>query len=68
MSTTTKTHKPAVRELSNDQAKKMFDRKAKHYLKMSGKAFIKKWDAGLFNGEADTPAVTRVAMLLPFGR
>jgi len=33
---------------------------------MSGKAFIKKWDAGLFNGEADTPAVTRVAMLLPW--
>ena len=64
----TRTKAVQVKKLSNDQAKKMFDRQAKQYLKMSGKAFIKKWDAGLFNGEADTPAVTRVAMLLPFGR
>jgi hypothetical protein len=35
---------------------------------MSGKEFIEKWDAGQFNGKADTPAVIRVAMLLPFGR
>jgi len=68
MSTTTKTHKTEVRELSKDQARRLFDRQAKHYLKMSGKKFIEKWDAGQFNGQADTPAVTRVAMLLPFGR
>lgn len=68
MSTTTKTHKTAVRELSKDQARRMFDRQAKHYLNMSGKKFIEKWEAGLFNGKADTPEVIRVAMLLPFGR
>ena len=65
---TTKTNKTTVRELSKDQARRMFNRLAKHYLKMSGSEFIKKWDAGLFNGQADTPAVIRVAMLLPFGR
>jgi len=57
-----------VKKLTTDQAKKMFHRQAKHYLKISGKEFIQKWDAGQFNGETYTPAVTRVAMLLPFGR
>src|SRR5262249_23216892 len=66
--TMTRTKAVQVKKLSNDQAKKMFDRQAKHYLKMSGKEVIQKWDAGQFNGKADTPAVTRVAMLLPFGR
>ncbi len=46
----------------------MFDRQAKRYLKMSGPQFIEKWDAGKFNGKTDTPAVIRLAMLLPFGR
>ena len=69
MSTATlKNKKSKVRELSKDQARRMFDRQAQHYLKMSGTEFIKKWDAGQFNGKADTPAVIRVAMLLPFGR
>lgn len=56
------------RKLTSDQAKKLFDRQAKLHLKMSGPEFIKRWDAGKFNGKADTPAVMRVAMLLPFGR
>lgn len=57
-----------VKKLTSDQAKKMFNRQAKYYLNISGKKFIEKWDAGQFNGQTDTPAVTRVAMLLPFGR
>lgn len=65
---TTKTSKTVVRELSKVQARRMFDRQAKHHLNMRGKEFIQKWDAGQFNGKADTPAVIRVAMLLPFGR
>lgn len=60
--------KPKIKELSREQAKRLFNRQAQHYLKMSGKEFIEKWDAGQFNGKADTPAVIRVAMLLPFGR
>lgn len=70
MSTTaTQRNKTAqVRELSKDQARRMFDRQAKRYLNMTGPQFIEKWDAGKFNGKTDTPAVIRVAMLLPFGR
>jgi hypothetical protein len=64
----TKVQKPRIQKLSKDQARRMFDRQAKHYLHMSGEEFIRRWDRGLFNGKADTPAVIRVAMLLPFGR
>src|SRR5262249_44196074 len=66
--TMTRTKAVQVKKLSNDQAKKMFDRQRKHYLKMTGKEFIQKWDSGQCNGKAYTPAVTRVAMLLLFGR
>jgi hypothetical protein len=64
----TKAQKPRIQELSKNQARKMFDRQAKHYLNISGKEFIRRWKTGAFNGKADTPAVIRVAMLLPFGR
>lgn len=64
----TKTHKPQIQELSKEQARRLFDRQAKHYLNISGKEFIRRWDAGLFNGKGSSPAVIRVAMLLPFGR
>lgn len=57
-----------LQELSKAQARRLFNQQAKHYLHMTGKEFIKKWDAGLFNGRTDSPAVIRVAMLLPFGR
>ncbi|CUS32255.1 conserved hypothetical protein [Candidatus Nitrospira nitrosa] len=64
----TKSKNVQVKKLTTDQARKMFDRQAKTYLKMSGSEFIKRWDSGKFNGSADTPNVMRVAMLLPFGR
>jgi hypothetical protein len=64
-----KTQKTArTHRLTSGQAKKLFDRQAKLHLRMSGPEFIKRWDTGKFNGKADTPAVMRVAMLLPFGR
>jgi hypothetical protein len=66
--TTRKTKKPQVRELSKTQARNMFEREAQSRLNMSGKEFIERWEAGKFNGKTDTPAVIRVAMLLPFGR
>lgn len=71
MSTTAtgrKNKKPQVRELSKTQARNMFEREAQSRLNMSGKEFIERWEAGKFNGKTDTPAVIRVAMLLPFGR
>lgn len=57
-----------VKQLTPAQGRQLFDRQAKLHLKISGPEFIKRWDMGRFNGKADTPAVMRVAMLLPFGR
>jgi hypothetical protein len=34
---------------------------------MSADEFLRKWDAGEYE-DADDPAVTRVAMLIPFAR
>jgi hypothetical protein len=60
--------KASVRSLTPDQARRFFDRQVKKYLGMRGATFIQRWDAGEFNGNSDTPAVMRIAMLLPFGR
>jgi hypothetical protein len=54
--------------LSINAARRLFDREARRHLRMSGKEFLRRWEAGKFNGQADTSAVRRVAMLLPFGR
>jgi hypothetical protein len=65
---TTRTQKPQIQELTKEQARRMFDRESRRYAKMPGKEFIKKWEAGQFNGKSDAPEIMRVAMLLPFGR
>jgi hypothetical protein len=57
-----------IHELTADQGRELLDRQARRYLGMSGAEFIAAWEAGKFNGRADSPAVVRVAMLLPFGR
>jgi hypothetical protein len=57
-----------VKDLSSKEAKAYFDRQARQHLHMTGPEFIRKWDRGQFNGSSDSPAVMRVAMLLPFGR
>ncbi len=46
----------------------ILDAAARHYLKMSGAAFVTAWDAGAFADDPDRPEVMRIAMLLPFGR
>ena len=68
MSSAAALKKSNIKELTKAEARRMFDRQAKRYLNMTGSQFIEKWDAGKFNGKADTPAVIRLAMLLPFGR
>ena len=45
----------------------MLDRAAKDELGMSGEKFLAIWDAGDYE-DTDDPAVTRVAMLIPFAR
>ncbi|MCC6179345.1 MAG: hypothetical protein IT305_28900 [Chloroflexi bacterium] len=60
--------KVRTRVLTRDQGLDLLDLRARHYLNMSGAEFMEAWKAGKFNDCADRPEVTRVAMLLPFGR
>lgn len=57
-----------VRSLTPQQARELLDRRARHYLQMSGDEFLRAWDAGEFDDAPDRPEVMRVAMLLPLGR
>jgi hypothetical protein len=57
-----------VHEATAKEGRALLDRAARHYLGMSGAAFIRAWEAGEFRRQAERPEVVRVAMLLPFGR
>lgn len=56
-----------IEQLTRDQAHQLLDDQAHRYLHMSGKEFMRAWEAGEFH-DRDTPEVMRVAMLLPLGR
>jgi hypothetical protein len=56
-----------VVEVSREEGREMLDRAAREALNISGDEFLSKWDAGDY-ADADDPAVTRVAMLIPFAR
>jgi len=45
----------------------MLDRAARESLNISGEEFLTRWDAGEYE-DLDDPAITRVAMLIPFAR
>ena len=57
-----------IRTLDSDEGRKLFDRQARRYLKMSGDEFVKAWDAHKFDDPDSSPDVMRVAMLLPLVR
>jgi hypothetical protein len=66
----TKSHADAevdVVEATREEGRALLDRAAREVLNMSGGEFLAKWDAGEFE-DADDPAITRVAMLIPFAR
>ena len=60
-------HEVEVVEVTRKQGQAMFDRAARDELGMPGDQFLAKWDAGDYE-DTDDPAVTRVAMLIPFAR
>lgn len=60
-------HEVEVVEVTREQGRAMLDRAARDELGMSGDQFLARWDAGDYE-DADDPAVTRVAMLIPFAR
>lgn len=56
-----------VAEATRDEGLAMLDRAAREVLGISGEDFLARWDAGDYEA-ADDPAITRVAMLIPFAR
>ena len=57
-----------IKELTLEDGRKLLDKQARRYLKMSGGEFIKKWEAGEFGDDPDRPEVMRVVMLIPFAK
>ena len=55
-----------VRELTLEEGWKLVDKQARKHLGMSGKEFVKRWEAGEFDEDPDQPELMRLAMLLPF--
>ena len=56
-----------VVEATPEEGVVVLDRAAREVLNISGDEFLAKWDAGDYEG-MDDPAITRVAMLIPFAR
>jgi hypothetical protein len=56
-----------IRHLSTEEGWRMLDQAAQRYLHMSGKDFLRLWDAGKFD-DVDTPDVVHVGMLVPLAR
>jgi hypothetical protein len=57
-----------IEELNLQEGRTLFDRAARHYLKISGDEFLVRWECGEYDDDPDRPDVMRVAMLIPFGR
>ena len=57
-----------VRELSSEEGKELFDRKARRYLGGSGDEFLRKLEAGEYGDPDEDPNVMRLVMLIPFAR
>lgn len=58
-------------EFDDVAAPDVFDRQAQRLLGISGDEFLRRWDAGEFRQEEDSPhgrATMFLAVLLPFGR
>jgi hypothetical protein len=56
-----------VVEATREEGNALLDRAAREVLNISGAEFLAKWDAGEYK-DSDDPAITRIAMLIPFAR
>ncbi|HCU91821.1 MAG TPA: hypothetical protein DHU96_03430 [Actinobacteria bacterium] len=56
-----------VAEATPEEGKAMLDHAAREVLNITGEDFLARWDAGEYE-DSDDPAITRVAMLIPFAR
>ena len=56
-----------VKEATRDEGYALLEGAARECLNISGEEFLARWDAGEYE-DLDDPAITRVAMLIPFAR
>lgn len=66
-------HRPpaGVRIATIDEGIALFDHQARSLLGISGEVFLRRWDAGAYEGlsdEGEDRKVLRLAMLIPFAR
>ena len=54
-------------EMTDAEEQALREREAQKYLGISAAEFVRRWQAGEYEG-VDTPELVRVAMLFPFGR
>lgn len=52
-------------ELTREESLAMLDRRARRYLGISGEEFVRRWEAGYYEGQPESPGLVRTAMLLP---
>lgn len=57
-----------IQDLSSEEGRDLFDRKAMQYVGVSGDEFIRGLEAGEYGDPDDNPKVMRLVMLLPFAR
>lgn len=58
----------SARVLTAAESWQRFDEAARYYLQMNGADFIRAWEAGRFDGQAERSEVVHVLMLRPLGR
>lgn len=61
-------HQGTVQELSQLEAREIFDSLAHSTLGMSGEQFVSAWENGAFDGDPEDPGVLQLVMLMPLGR
>lgn len=55
-------------ELSRDEGLAIIDRRARRYLGISGEEFVRRWEAGYYEDEPESPGLVRTMMTLPLAR
>ncbi|MBI4214028.1 MAG: hypothetical protein HY534_06945 [Chloroflexi bacterium] len=54
--------------ITQEEGRQILDREAQRSLRISGKDFLAAWDAGAYEGKADTPDIMRLVELIPLAR
>lgn len=55
-----------IQFISDQEARDLFDARARFHLQISGDEFVERWRRGDFDERREDPAVIAVVMLLPF--